>query len=51
MPAKKKTAPKKRHPRVKQAIADVEKIHSAHKKLELDLVKAKRNLMMIPHTS
>jgi hypothetical protein len=41
--AKKKPAKRRRHPLVIQALADV-------KKLELDLKKVKKDLIMMPHT-
>ena len=43
MAKKKKSARRKRWPLVEKALADVEK-------LELDLKKVKKNLMMMPHT-
>jgi len=50
MSTKKKSPQKRRHPHVKQALADVEKIHKAHKKLELALTKVKKTIRMIPHS-
>ena len=49
MPKRKKT----QHPRVRKAIAHVEKLHKAHKKMALDLEatkKALRAMPFIPHT-
>jgi len=46
MPKKRK--PTRRHPRVKRAIADIEKLQKGHKKMVLDLEKAKKNIKEMP---
>jgi hypothetical protein len=48
-----KRKPKTQHPRVKKAIAHVEQLHKAHKKMVTDLAKTKKTLRampFIPHT-
>lgn len=40
--------PKTQHPRVRKAIAHVEKLHKAHKKMVLDLEKTKKALRAMP---
>jgi hypothetical protein len=48
-----KRKPKTQHPRVRKAIAHVDKLHKAHKKMALDLEntkKALRAMPFIPHT-
>jgi hypothetical protein len=49
MPNKKKSVPKRRHPRVKKAIADVAKFRNALKKLHTDIEKVEADLWQIPH--
>jgi hypothetical protein len=46
MPKKRK--PTKRHPHVKRAIANIEKLQKGHKKMVLDLENAKKRLQAMP---
>lgn len=49
MPKKRK--PKKRHPDVTRAIAHLEKLQQGHKKMVLDLEKAKNRLKATPFST
>jgi hypothetical protein len=43
-----KRKPKKRHPHVTRAIAHIEKLQKGHKKMVLDLERAKTRLKAMP---
>ncbi len=43
-----KQKPKKQHPSIKKAIAHVDKLQKAHKKMVLDLEKTKKALKAMP---
>lgn len=47
----KKKQPKKRHPHVTRAIAHIEKLQKGHKKMILDLEKAKSALKATPFST
>lgn len=47
---RKKTAKRKRHPKVTKAIAKVEKIQKAHRSLGLELHSVKAMIAGIPHS-
>jgi hypothetical protein len=47
---RKKAAKRKRHPKVKKAIAKVEKIQKAHRTLGLELHSVKMMIAGIPHS-
>jgi hypothetical protein len=48
MPNKKKSAKTRRHPSVTKAIAHIEQLQKGHKKMALDLKKAKATLVKTP---
>jgi hypothetical protein len=50
MAKKKQPAKKRRHPNIKKAVADIEKLQKAHKQMALNLEKTKAALLRTPFT-
>ncbi len=47
----KKRKPKKRHPKIQKAIADVDKLQKSHQQMSLNLKRVKAALAAIPYTA